>query len=116
MDKKKFSLKDIPGWAVMLALFGVLYLTGLHTEVIGQIQRVLLATGIKNADVPNEIPLEVTEKTAVAGTLEMAGTGFTMMTLDGNTVNFESLKGKVVFMNSWAFRPHMVGTRLPRCS
>jgi thiol-disulfide isomerase/thioredoxin len=105
MNKKKFSLKDIPGWAVMLAIFGVLYLTGLHTEAIGQVQRVLLATGIKNADMPDEIPaktaVEITE-TSEMGISPMAGAGFKMQTLDGKTVNFESLKGKVVFMNIWA--------------
>jgi thiol-disulfide isomerase/thioredoxin len=105
MNKKKFSLKDIPGWAVMLAIFGVLYLTGLHTEAIGQVQRVLLATGLKNADMPDEIPaktaVEITE-TSEMGTSSMAGAGFKMQTLDGKTVNFESLKGKVVFMNIWA--------------
>jgi thiol-disulfide isomerase/thioredoxin len=105
MNKKKFSLKDIPGWAVMLAIFGVLYLTGLHTEAIGQVQRVLLATGLKNADMPDEIPGttagEITE-TSEMGTSPMAGAGFKMQTLDGKTVNFESLKGKVVFMNIWA--------------
>ncbi|WP_439882298.1 TlpA disulfide reductase family protein [Pontibacter sp. MBLB2868] len=105
MSKKKFSLKDIPGWAIMLAIFGVLYLTGLHTEVIGQVQRLLLATGIKNADLPDDLhtskAVEMTE-TASFNTNTMAGAGFKMQTLDGQTVNFESLKGKVVFMNMWA--------------
>ena len=105
MNKKKFSIKDIPGWAVMLAIFGVLYLTGLHTEAIGQVQRVLLATGLKNADMPKETPattaVDIAETSATSAT-SMAGSGFRMHTLDGKTVNFESLKGKVVFMNIWA--------------
>ncbi|GAB3199636.1 thiol-disulfide isomerase/thioredoxin [Pontibacter aydingkolensis] len=102
MDKKRFSIKDIPGWAVMLAIFGVLYLTGLHTEAIGQVQRLLLATGVKNADVPETTTdLSTTsEPTAYTGT--RAGAGFKMQTLDGKQVNFENLKGKVVFMNIWA--------------
>jgi thiol-disulfide isomerase/thioredoxin len=105
MDKKKFSIKDIPGWAVMLAVFGVLYLTGLHTEAIGQVQRILLATGIKNADVPetlqNPDATAVVEAAAVANS-EMAGAGFKMIDLQGKQVDFESLKGKVVFLNIWA--------------
>ncbi|MFD2513282.1 TlpA disulfide reductase family protein [Pontibacter locisalis] len=105
MNKNKFSIKNIPGWAVMLAIFGVLYLTGLHTEAIGQVQRLLLATGIKNADVPetlqNPDANAVADAAAVANS-EMAGAGFQMVDLDGKQVGFESLKGKVVFMNIWA--------------
>ncbi|MCX2739018.1 TlpA family protein disulfide reductase [Pontibacter anaerobius] len=105
MDKKKFSIKSIPGWAVMLGIFGILYLTGLHTEAIGQVQRLLLATGIKNADVPetlqNPDATAVVEASAAAGS-PMAGAGFKMVDLNGKQVNFESLKGKVVFMNIWA--------------
>lgn len=106
MKKQKFSFKNIPGWAVMLAVFGILYLTGLHTEAIGQVQRLLLATGIRNADVP-EIPTQQPNNTAVvhnaaATGTAMAGAGFKMVDLDGKQVNFESLKGKVVFLNIWA--------------
>lgn len=105
MNKNKFSIKNIPGWAVMLGIFGVLYLTGLHTEAIGQVQRLLLATGIKNADVPET--LQNPDATAVvdaaaAANPEMAGSGFKMVDLNGKQVNFESLKGKVVFLNIWA--------------
>ncbi|WP_439882087.1 TlpA disulfide reductase family protein [Pontibacter sp. MBLB2868] len=104
MTKNKFSLKNIPGWAITLAIFGVLYLTGLHSEAIGQVQRILLATGVKNAQVPE--PAATVSKTTAApevpGTTEMVGKGFKMTTLDGKTVNFESLKGKVIFMNIWA--------------
>lgn len=105
MNKKKFSIKDIPGWAVMLVVFGFLYLTGLHTEAIGQVQRILLATGIKNADVPetlqNPDATAVVDAAAVANS-EMAGAGFQMVDLQGKQVAFESLKGKVVFLNIWA--------------
>ncbi|WP_242929155.1 TlpA disulfide reductase family protein [Pontibacter vulgaris] len=105
MNKNKFSIKNIPGWAVMLAIFGVLYLTGLHTEAIGQVQRLLLATGIKNADVPETLQnpnANAVVDAAAAANPEMAGAGFKMVGLDGKTVSFESLKGKVVFMNIWA--------------
>ncbi|MBF9253719.1 TlpA family protein disulfide reductase [Pontibacter sp. 172403-2] len=96
MKNIKDILKQIPGWAILLAVFGVLYFTGLHTEVIGQVQRILLATGIRNADVPEPAGA------AKAKTLPVAGASFQMMRLDGKTVPFESLKGKVVFMNMWA--------------
>ncbi|WP_238395838.1 TlpA family protein disulfide reductase [Pontibacter pudoricolor] len=98
-------MKNIPGWAVMLAVFGVLYVTGLHTEAIGQVQRLMLATGVKNANVPetlqNPDANAVADASAIAGS-EMAGASFQMVGLDGKQVSFESLKGKVVFMNIWA--------------
>ncbi|MDX5419547.1 MAG: TlpA family protein disulfide reductase [Hymenobacteraceae bacterium] len=104
MDKNKFSIKNIPGWAVMLAIFGILYLTGLHTEAIGQVQRILLATGLKKADVPAIDEAASTPETAAYTTAgaPMAGAGFQMVDLNGKTVAFESLKGKVIFLNIWA--------------
>ncbi|AKD05045.1 TlpA disulfide reductase family protein [Pontibacter korlensis] len=106
MAKKKFSFKNIPGWTIVLAVFGILYLTGLHTEAIGQVQRLLLATGIRNADVPDTLPGSasaaeaVKESTAIPA--KMAGAGFKMVDLDGKAVSFEGLKGKVIFLNIWA--------------
>lgn len=96
MNIPNFSFKKIPGWAVLLALFGSLYLTGLHTEVIGQLQRLLLATGIRQAEMP--------EGAAVATATADAevGAGFHMVDLNGNSVSFESLRGKPVFLNIWA--------------
>lgn len=86
----------------MLAIFGFLYLTGLHTEAIGQVQRLLLTTGLMKADIPatGEIATVMSEPTY--GSTEMEGKSFRMTALDGKTVDFESLKGKVVFMNIWA--------------
>lgn len=101
MSKDKFSFKKIPGWAVMLAIFGLLYATGLHTEAIGQVQRLLLATGIRKADVPEATAVPATTA-AYEANAPIAGAGFQMVDLEGNTVAFESLKGKVIFLNIWA--------------
>lgn len=101
MSKDKFSFKKIPGWAVMLAVFGLLYATGLHTEAIGQVQRLLLATGIRNAAVPETTAVPAAT-VAYESNTPMAGTGFQMVDLEGNAVAFESLKGKVIFLNIWA--------------
>ncbi|WP_162052144.1 TlpA family protein disulfide reductase [Pontibacter pamirensis] len=105
MQKNKLSLKDIPGWAVILTLFGVLYLTGLHTEAIGQVQRLLLATGVMKADVPEPaaaVNHDDAGEYAASGSADMVGAGFQLVSLDGKAMSFESLKGKVVFMNIWA--------------
>jgi len=105
MNRLFAKLKQIPGWVVTLAFFGVLYATGLHTEALGQVQRLLLATGIRNADVPESLQnpdaAALATANAVTGS-EMAGAGFRMTDLDGKTLNFESLKGKVIFLNIWA--------------
>ncbi|GGK78845.1 TlpA family protein disulfide reductase [Rufibacter glacialis] len=92
-----FSFRAIPGWVITLALFGVLYATGLHPEAIGQVQRLLLATGLKSAEVPSALELPETPASAA-----MAGAGFHMRDLEGKVVAFESLKGKVIFLNIWA--------------
>jgi len=105
MQKLKYILNKIPGWVIMLTIFAVLYLTGMHTEAIGQVQRLLLATGFKKADMPEPEAKTSATGAAGAGSLNVAalvGTGFRMVDLEGKTVNFESLKGKVIFMNIWA--------------
>lgn len=89
----------------MLAIFGVLYMTGLHTEALGQVQRLLLATGIKNANMPDLEPTPSTPAVSVnspMATAEMVGADFQLVDLNGKVVPFNSLKGKVVFMNIWA--------------
>ncbi|RDV12939.1 TlpA family protein disulfide reductase [Pontibacter diazotrophicus] len=105
MQKNKLSLKDIPGWAIILVLFGGLYIAGLHTEAIGQVQRLLLATGVMKADVPEPaaaVNYHDAGESAASGSADMVGAGFQLVSLDGKAVPFESLRGKVVFMNIWA--------------
>jgi thiol-disulfide isomerase/thioredoxin len=43
---KESTKKEIRFWVVMLAIFGTLYATGWHTEVIGRLQQVLLYTNL----------------------------------------------------------------------
>jgi thiol-disulfide isomerase/thioredoxin len=106
MNQLKLFLRTIPSWAVMLTVFGFLYLTGLHTEAIGQVQRLLLATGIHKASVPAPTASPATEgdreAAAPAETTDMVGAGFRMTDLNGQVVSFESLRGKVIFLNIWA--------------
>ena len=97
-------IRRVPGWLIMVIVFGALYLTGLHTEVIGQVQRIILATGLIKPDVKPEA-----EKTKVSGnttptpaTLPLADYNFSLRSLSGEEVAMQSLKGKVVFINFWA--------------
>lgn len=89
MASKKVK-KEIRDWTIFAGVLLTLYLTGLHTDVAAFAQRMVLATGIAN---PNtEIKNEKTR----------AAYNFTLNQLDGETLNFEDLKGKVVFINFWA--------------
>ncbi|KAA9332816.1 TlpA family protein disulfide reductase [Adhaeribacter soli] len=105
MTKNKFSFQSIPGWVYTLVVFGFLYLSGLHTEAIGQVQRVLLATGIMEPALP-EIPANqpAMDDKVSAETFPdaMAANDFLLQDLQGNTVQFSNLKNKVIFLNIWA--------------
>ena len=68
----------------------LLYATGLHTDVAAFAQRVVLATGIANPSI------EATSDQ------EKAAYDFTLDDPDGGTLDFEKVKGKVVFVNFWA--------------
>ena len=89
MASKKIK-KEIRDWAIFAGVLLTLYLTGLHTDVAAFAQRMVLATGIANPE--TEIKKEKTR----------AAYDFTLNQLDGETLNFEDLKGKVVFVNFWA--------------
>ncbi|QMU28755.1 TlpA family protein disulfide reductase [Adhaeribacter radiodurans] len=93
-------IKKLPGWVFALLLFGTLYLTGLHTEVIGQVQRIILATGFIKPKV-EEINENTTPGGSSAPTL-VADYNFHLRSLTGEEASLESLRGKVIFMNFWA--------------
>lgn len=71
----------------------ILYLTGLHTEVIGTLQRGLLATGLIQPSY---------SYTVDAGEMSEAGTEFYFAGADGATRNLAAYRGKVIFLNVWA--------------
>lgn len=105
MKQARFSIKSIPGWVYTVVIFGFLYLSGLHTEAIGQVQRVLLATGMMQPDLP-EIPETRPATNAETSIPSVSATtlanDFLLQDLDGKTIKFSSLKNKVIFMNIWA--------------
>ena len=89
MATKKVK-KEIRDWAIFAGVLLTLYFTGLHTDVAAFAQRMVLATGIANPE--TEIKEEKTK----------AAYDFTINKLDGETLDFENLVGKVVFINFWA--------------
>lgn len=86
-------------WGVIIAVMAILYATGLHTQVLGTMQRGLLLTGLFDA------APEVSE----TGDFGMDGPSFapgdysfSMMRDDGSRVSLEELRGDVLFVNVWA--------------
>lgn len=103
MNKLKEYWNKVPGWLVMLVIFGGLYVTGLHTQVMGQMQRLVLATGLMKPEVPpvnDEVATKESDSSQPA--FPLADFDFTLRNMQGEAVQLESLKGKVIFMNLWA--------------
>ena len=89
MTKNKLK-KELRDWGIFIAIILTLYFTGLHTEVAAFAQRVVLATGIANPDTKT---IEDKEKAAF---------DFSLTALAGSRLDFETVKGKVIFINMWA--------------
>ncbi|MCU0352856.1 MAG: TlpA family protein disulfide reductase [Cytophagales bacterium] len=87
----KLFKNPVVEWSLWLGIPAVLYFTGLHTEVIGGAQRLLLSTGLIQADTETK-PEQDTD----------ANYNVSLRTLDGKTLSLRTLKGKVIFMNIWA--------------
>lgn len=90
--KKKRGIKrELIEWGGIISVIAILYLTGLHTEVIGGLQRILLATNI------------ITPKTELAeNDIVDARYNVPLITVDEELFDFSTLKGKTIFMNFWA--------------
>lgn len=94
--KKKKSLKrHFIEYGVIFAIFGGLYITGLHTEVLGFLQRGILATGLMNPDLEEE-------DLAMNDASPTADFNMNLINSKGEKVAMKDLKGKVIFLNVWA--------------
>ena len=95
-EKKKTSLKkNLLEYGIIFAIFGALYLTGLHTEVLGFLQRGILATGLMNPDLEKKEDLTFSDPSSADFNLKLIDS-------KGKRVAMENFKGKVIFMNVWA--------------
>lgn len=86
--KRKRSLIE---WGAIIGVIAFLYLTGLHTPVIGTLQKGLLATGLIKPSIPS-----------VTDTFPEANQDFYMADEDGQVISLANFDGEVVFMNIWA--------------
>ena len=91
MFTKKSIRREMIEVGIILGVAGLLYFTGLHTEVLGGIQRLFLRIGL------SETKTEVIKEGQDRVTYD-----FNLATLDGESVSFETFKGKTVFLNIWA--------------
>ncbi|KUG08548.1 TlpA family protein disulfide reductase [Solirubrum puertoriconensis] len=69
-----------------------LYLSGWHTEVIGRVQQVVLATGLFAPTLPDAPPAAAAK----------ADYSLPLRTLDGRSITLGELRGRVVVLNLWA--------------
>jgi len=89
--KKKPRLKrQLIEWGVIIAIGAFLYLTGLHVQVIGTIQGLVLKTGLIKPKISSEEPIS------------KADYNFRVIDHDGTIIQGEDLKNKTVFINLWA--------------
>ena len=89
-NKGRKIRREFIEWGVIITIGLVLYLTGLHTQVIGTLQGLVLKTGIIKPD------------TSSGEAIAQASYSFRLLDSNGNTVEGASLRGKTVFMNFWA--------------
>jgi thiol-disulfide isomerase/thioredoxin len=83
--------KEIKSWGIIIGVFSVLYLTGLHTPILGGMQSLLLSTGL--------IKPKVLLDNKASQPFDYSGR-FT--DIEGNPVNLRDFEGKTLFINLWA--------------
>jgi thiol-disulfide isomerase/thioredoxin len=83
--------KEIKSWGLILAFFAFLYVTGLLPVIQGAIQSVFLSTGLIKPKL--QIPDLTNQKFDYRGQFK---------DLEGNMVDLQDYRGKVLFINLWA--------------
>ena len=94
MNKK--VKKNLIEYGIFGALALTLYLTGLHTNVIGFLQRGLLQTGLFSPDT------EEVSQVAASAANPPADFDLQLLNAEGEAVRMEEYRGKVIFINFWA--------------
>ncbi len=95
-SKNKSGLKRILiEWGGLAVIVAVLYFTGLHTEVLGAVQRAVLWTGLFNAKTH-------TVATTNGPMLTKRAYDMPLIKPGGKKVKLGDYKGKVLFVNIWA--------------
>jgi len=78
-------------WGVLIGIFVLLYATGWHTQVIGTMQRGMLATGLITPNIPGELE-----------EFEDVSREYYFADEDARVQSLARYEGDVIFMNVWA--------------
>lgn len=89
--ESKSNKRSFIEWGVILAVILVLYLTGWHTQVIGTLQRGIVATGLIKPSIP------VSNEASQTADLDFYFTDET-----GQMRSLSDFQGDVIFLNIWA--------------
>lgn len=84
--------KTLIEWGLMLTIGAVMYFNGWHTEVIGKVQQGVLLAGLIKPEI--EDPITITNP--------KADFSLSLRNQEGELVEMQDLKGKVIFLNLWA--------------
>lgn len=94
MNKK--TKKNLIEYGIIGTIILTLFLTGLHTEVFGFVQRGILETGLLDPDVEAKATSMEQSKNP------KADFNMSLINSKGERVEMEALRGKVIFFNIWA--------------
>jgi len=83
--------KELREWGVFVLIIGILYFTGLYTDVAAFAQRIVLTTGL----------LQPNTEESVTDSSKM-DYNFKLIDMESNIIPVENFKGKVIFLNEWA--------------
>ena len=92
IKKKKSKKRIIIEYAIFAAVLLILYLTGLHTEVIGFMQRGLLATGLITPKIEMTNQDDSQGDITASTTTPPADFNLMLMDEDGQTILLKILK------------------------
>lgn len=95
MEKKSNYKKLLLEWGIVLSAALLLYVSGLHTEVIGKVQQGVLWSGIIRPDVEENLSAETRKDPEADFSMKLVNQ-------QGEQVNMKDLRGKVIFLNLWA--------------
>jgi len=91
--KSRFKSEAIQ-WSVMIAVAAILYMTGLHKDVIATFQRAVMWTGLY------DVTAQIDELNGPF--LNASDYRFAMTDREGVQLNLDSFEGDVLFINLWA--------------
>ena len=100
--KKKSRKKTFIEYGIIAAVVITLYATGLHTEVIGFIQRGFLATGLMTPKIEATHSSDSGNEITANASSTPADFNLTLMDENGKTISLAEFRGKVIFLNMWA--------------